>query len=134
MAKGSREFSIGDLRENDAIRARNPQLFEASSNTTDSAPNVEPTAGEDVAREKRTPRLSTPCRIHVHSLRRGWPDSEGVSCKALLDWLELAEVLQTDGPKNVLFTSQTVEHVKANKPEETIVMLFTEGNEKGDKA
>jgi hypothetical protein len=91
-----------------------------------SACNVESTSCHESLATQKVQRLCTQCRIHVHSRRKRKADSDGVSCKAVIDGLERAGILQADSPEYVSYTTQSQAKCKKGETEETVVQLFTQ--------
>ncbi len=63
------------------------------------------------------------CRIHIHSKTYKLADADGRSCKAALDGLREANVLDDDSPKFVKEVSHSQEQISASEAEETIIEI-----------
>lgn len=62
------------------------------------------------------------CRIHIHSKTHKLADADGRSCKAALDGLREAGVLEDDSPQFVSEVSHSQEVTKGE--EETIIEII----------
>ena len=98
-------------------------------------PPVPPTPLEQAARaeslgKEEYPTLVAPCRLHIHSKRRRLVDADGVSAKAAIDSLVLAGLLEDDGPSHIdTSISYSQEKVSKEEIEETIILIYQEGEE-----
>ena len=63
------------------------------------------------------------CRIHIHSRTHKLADADGRSCKAALDGLREANVLEDDSPQFVKEVSHSQEQIKSSEQEETIITI-----------
>ncbi len=70
------------------------------------------------------PRLDTPCHVSVHSIRKGSPDLDGVSAKAVIDGVVSLGILPDDR-KEYISRSPVYTFDKASK-EVTIITLESE--------
>ena len=63
------------------------------------------------------------CRIHIHSKTHKLADADGRSCKASLDGLRQAKVLEDDSPQFVKEVSHSQEQISTSEQEETIIEI-----------
>jgi len=88
--------------------------------TADTATDLEsPTSLQPVA-AKENPRYGSPCRIHVHSIRKRLTDADGISGKAAIDGIVHSGILEDDSPQFVKEVSYSQEK---GKPEKTIITI-----------
>jgi len=74
------------------------------------APNVERLVGDGPLEAEERSGLLTPCRIHIHCVRKRLADADGISGKAVIDGLVHAKILPDDSTKYVeKFFSQSQE-------------------------
>ena len=91
--------------------------------TTLSFTDLEPPVGHAPLGEKKTPRLDTPCRLHIHSRRHRLTDPDGISAKAAIDGLVLAGVLPDDSAQCVSQVTFSQEKIGKAEIEETIIEI-----------
>jgi len=72
---------------------------------------------------KETPRLDSPCSLHIHSRRHRLTDPDGISAKAAIDGLVLAGVLPDDSAKCVSQVTFSQEKIGSQEIEETIIEI-----------
>ena len=97
-----------------------------ANKTPVSAANVESVVGNELLGKKKTPRLDTPCSLHIHSRRHRLADPDGISCKAAIDGLVLAGVLPDDSAKYVKEITQSQEKISTKEVEETLIIITTD--------
>ena len=88
---------------------------------TNSTSNVEPSISNAPMAAQTVTRLNSPCRIHVHSVRKRLADADGISGKAAIDALTLSGLLQDDSPEFVREVSYSQEK---GTPEKTIIEIY----------
>ena len=81
---------------------------------------MEPNTGHAPHVQEVIKGFTTPCRIHVHHIRKRLADFDGLSSKAITDGLVHQKILQDDSPKYVKAFSQTQEK---GEPEMTIITI-----------
>ena len=90
----------------------------------DTLANMErPSRRKPLAKKKdkgRHTQNSSPCSIHIHSVRKRLCDADGISGKAAIDGLIHAGVLQDDGPQHVESVSYSQEKGAVEKTVITI--------------
>lgn len=102
------------------------QIAKATRNRIAVSPsNVEQDTGHAPVAEKETPRFTTPCRIHFHSIRKRLADIDGLSGKACIDGLVKGNLLSDDSPKEV---KEVIHTQEKGEPERTIITI-TEANQ-----
>lgn len=69
---------------------------EAGARPAIQAPNVEQSHGDESVGEKTSAGLFARCSITVHSKRKRLADTDGISCKAIVDGLRKAGVFRDD--------------------------------------
>ena len=82
---------------------------------------MEQVVGNGALAEEESKRLDKVCRIHVHHKTKRLADSDGRSCKAVIDGIVLAGLLRDDSPRFVKEVSQSQEK---SKLEETIIDII----------
>ena len=83
--------------------------------------NVEPDIGNAPLGAKKTKRLDSHCRIHLHSKRKRLTDPDGISGKAVLDGLVYGGILPDDSAKQI--ESVTFSQEKTKGPEVTEITI-----------
>lgn len=91
------------------------------NNNTAALADMEPNSGNEPLGEEKNKGHDSPCRIHVHSIRRRLADSDGVSGKYAIDGLIHAGILKDDSPKYVKEVSFSQEKTKGK--EKTIITI-----------
>ena len=86
--------------------------------TTDA--DVEPAIGDAPKSQNKTPRISTPCRVHFHHVRGRLADIDGISGKAVLDGIVRSGILADDTPEQV---AEVTHSQSKGKPETTVITL-----------
>ena len=76
---------------------------------------------------KKDKRLNSRCGLHIHSRRHRLADADGISAKALIDGLVLANVLEDDSTKFVKWVTYSQEKISKKEDEETIITITIEG-------
>jgi hypothetical protein len=85
--------------------------------------NVERTAGDEPLAKNGSPAFDTPVRILVHSYRCRLCDVDGISSKALLDGLVLANVIANDTTKEVQEVRYLQTKVKTKAEEQAVITV-----------
>jgi hypothetical protein len=86
--------------------------------------NLEPPLGHAPLGTQETPRLDTPCRLHIHSRRHRLTDPDGISAKAAIDGLVLAGVLPDDSAQCVSQVTFSQEKIGSQEIEETVIEIM----------
>jgi hypothetical protein len=86
-----------------------------------SVANLEQIIGDAPLAEEEIERLVTPCRIHIHSKRKGQVDADGISAKAVIDGAVHAGILSDDSPK---FVKEVTFSQEKSKKEETVLKFW----------
>ena len=105
---------------NDFLRRRdagNKNSAAGSAGNVEQASCYEPVGAQEI------PRLDSPCRIHVHSLRHQLADSDGISGKAAIDGLVHAGILEDDSPRYVEEVSYSQEKIGTKRQEQTEIII-----------
>lgn len=85
---------------------------------------MEPIARHEPVAKKGNSGLDKKCRIHVHSRTKRLADPDGRSCKAAIDGIVLATLLQDDSSEFVTEVLQSQEKISGkNAKEETIIEI-----------
>ncbi|OQB09037.1 MAG: hypothetical protein BWY21_00942 [Parcubacteria group bacterium ADurb.Bin216] len=92
----------------------------SSNNNSTTDANVEQDTGNAPYVQEIIEGFTSPCRIHVHHIRKRLADFDGLSSKAITDGLVHQKILQDDSPKYVKEFSQTQEK---GEPEMTIITI-----------
>ena len=100
------------------------KLSETNSHSSVSSCNLEQAIGNEQVGAQEIPRLHTPCYITMHSIRKGKPDFDGVSGKAVIDGLVNIGVLQDDRQEQI--SRSPVYTFEKGKKEVTIITLTSE--------
>lgn len=93
----------------------------AKVRNANTAPDVEPAIGNAPLAKKEAEGLTTPCCIHIHSVRKRLADSDGVSGKACIDGLVHSGILKDDSPK---YVEEVRFSQEKGEPEETIISIY----------
>lgn len=94
-----------------------------ASDSSNGASNMEPDTGHAPLGTEKVTRFTSPCRIHVHSIRKRLADPDGVSIKAAIDGLVHAGVLEDDSAKYVKGVSYSQEKAVRGEEEQTIITI-----------
>jgi hypothetical protein len=81
---------------------------------------MEPNTGHAPYVQEVIKGFTTPCRIHVHHIRKRLADADGVSAKAIIDGLVHQKVLQDDSPK---YVKEVTHSQEKGEPEMTIITI-----------
>ena len=84
--------------------------------------DLESAISDELLGAQKAPRFDSPCRIHVHSVRKRLADSDGVSAKAAIDGMERAGILPNDSTE---FVKSTTYSQEKGKEEQTIITIST---------
>lgn len=88
--------------------------------TSNTAANVEPTAGSESLGAQANPRFNSPVRIGVISYRKRLADPDGVSAKAAIDGLVHAGILGGDSSE---FVQEVWYRQEKSKQEKTVLVI-----------
>jgi hypothetical protein len=83
--------------------------------------NLERTIGDESIRTSKSPAFDSPVSIGIHSYRCRLCDVDGISSKALIDGLVLANIIADDSTKEVREVTYEQTKVK-NKSDEKVVV------------
>ena len=116
-------MKLTDLPEKYRMEAYEQMHGKTSHNTPHPAPYLEQNSlNEQVAKED-TPRFDSPCRIHVHSIRKRLADADGISAKAAIDGLVHAGIFPDDKDQYVKEVSYSQEKCATGQAERTIITI-----------
>lgn len=103
-----------------------PRKAHTQNRSTISPPNMEPSACVRSLEKKANPRLDTQGRMHLHivSYRHRLADADGISAKALIDGIVLAEILEDDSPNIIQEVSYSQVKIPKVQPAKTIVEVY----------
>lgn len=111
----AQDFVLRELKRLNEKAARN--------RAANPAADVEPATCHEPMAKEEGPRLATPCRIHVHSVRHRLADSDGISAKAAIDGIVHAGVLPDDSPTFVKEVRYSQEKCGSHEQERTTITL-----------
>jgi len=115
--------ALDDLQEPYRSQAIKKLAVEDNS-IADSSSNVEQDISNAPVAKEEVERLPTPCRVHVHSIRKRLTDADGVSAKAVIDGLVHGKLFQDDSPQNIKEVSYSQEKAEKGQEEETIISIY----------
>ena len=87
-------------------------LQKADSNIAVSSSDLEQNISNEPVGTRETPKMVTPCRVHIHSRRYRLADPDGISGKAVIDGLVHARVLPDDTAAEISKVTFTQEKIK----------------------
>lgn len=98
------------------------EQHEARNHNSVANADLEQDFGNAAFRANETARITAPCRLHFHHVRKRLADIDGLSVKAVIDGLVRIGILADDSPE---FVKEITHSQSQGHPEKTIIQIET---------